>query len=313
MDHYVAEPAGASGPVPDVTATAIDYASRARFFSVEDGFNIKRPRLHPSVFAEERDRALCATTPTSATHLDNSAALGLGSAATTPLLLASYLTIQEGAALETSPRASGEVYVVLRGSGSTEKGKHAITWEQGDIFCLPGGAPPTTHNASDHAVLYSVSDEPALRFLGVGAPDEDEAAIAPVLYNRDILRQKLDELRRRELPADAPGRALNLSSVATEALRTCLPALTLTFNLIPPGERQRPHVHSAAALVLVLNQGGCHSVIGGRRLDWSDNAVVVTPAGEVHSHENAGDWALALIVQDGGLHYHCGTMGFAFA
>lgn len=305
MDHRAAELIEAN--------TAAEYVSRARFFSVEDGFNIKRPRLSPTLFTKERDRAHHPMTPTSVTHLDSSAALGLGSAATTPLLLASYLTLQTGAALETSPRASGEIYVALRGSGWTRKGKHAIAWEQGDIFCLPGGEPSTIHNARDHAVLYSVNDEPALRFLGVRAPHEHDAAIEPVLYGRDILKQKLDELRRRELPADAPGRALNLSSVATEALRTCLPALTLTFNLVPPGERQRPHVHSAAALVLVLNQGGCHSVIGGKRLDWSDNAVVVTPAGEVHSHENAGDWALALIVQDGGLHYHCGTMGFAFA
>jgi gentisate 1,2-dioxygenase len=100
-----------------------------------------------------------------------------------------------------------------------------------------------------------------------------------------------------------------------EALKTCLPSMTLTFNLVPPGGRQRPHRHDAAALVLVLRQGRCHSVIGDQRLDWSDHAVILTPAAEIHSHENAeeGPWALALIVQDGGLHYHARTMGFSFA
>jgi hypothetical protein len=40
---------------------------------------------------------------------------------------------------------------------------------------------------------------------------------------------------------------------------------------------------------------------------------MVTPPTSVHSHHNRGDglgtW---LIVQDGGLYYHCRTMGFRF-
>ena len=47
------------------------------------------------------------------------------------------------------------------------------------------------------------------------------------------------------------------------------------------------------------------------RKDWEQFVTMVTPPGSVHSHHNNGgvlaNW---LIVQDGGLHYHCRTRGF---
>lgn len=136
-----------------------------------------------------------------------------------------------------------------------------------------------------------------------------------MLYPKEMTDLRLQDLQARTLSPDAPGRALNLSSMAMEGLKTCLPSITLTYNLVAPGDAQRPHRHNAAALVLVLQPGQCHSTIGGKRLEWSRNAVVLTPARDVHTHQNAavGPWALALIAQDGGLHYHARTMGFAFA
>jgi gentisate 1,2-dioxygenase len=223
--------------------------------------------------------------------------------------------VNGGERLKTFRRATGEIYVVLCGRGRSIKADDEITWREGDIFCLPGGEAPTEHEADVTATLYHVSDEPALRFLGADAPKPGEAPIKGVLYPQAMTDARLHDLQMRVLPPDAPGRALNLSSAGMESLRTCLPSMTLTFNLVAPGDRQRPHRHNAAALVLVLRQGQCHSVIAGQRLDWSDRAVILTPATEVHTHENAedGSWGLALIVQDGGLHYHARTMGFSFA
>ena len=41
---------------------------------------------------------------------------------------------------------------------------------------------------------------------------------------------------------------------------------------------------------------------------------MITPPADLHSHHNEGDRvALFLIVQDGGLYYHCRTMGFSYA
>jgi gentisate 1,2-dioxygenase len=55
-------------------------------------------------------------------------------------------------------------------------------------------------------------------------------------------------------------------------------------------------------------------MIDGKRVDWKPNAVMVTPPADVHSHHNNGDQTMTcLIVQDGGLYYHCRTMDFRYA
>lgn len=292
-----------------------ESVARARFFSVEEGFNIKRPRLEPRQFTTERDAAFRADARTSEILLDCAADLGLSHPATSPLLLAGYLRVNAGEKLTVSRVATGEIHVVLAGMGETRKGGDRVRWSGGDIFCLPGGEAPAEHIADDAAVLYHVCDAPALAFIGARAPGPGAAPIKAVHYPYALVAEQLAGLRRRQLPPDAPGRAVNLSSAEMDRLKTCLPSMTLTYNLVPSGDVQRSHSHNATALVLVQRPGRCRSVIGGRPFDWSENAVILTPATEVHSHANAADadWALALIVQDGGLYYHARTMGFAFA
>jgi len=89
-------------------------------------------------------------------------------------------------------------------------------------------------------------------------------------------------------------------------------SLTLTLNTLLPHENQRAHRHNAAAITLVLQGDACHSRIAGEARDWRWHNALVTPPGEPHSQQNAGDLqARCLIVQDGGLHCHARTMDFA--
>lgn len=290
------------------------YTERALFFSVEEGFNIPRPRLEPRVFQPELERAFAGTTPTSLIPLDTSDVLLTEPPATTPLMLARYARIRPGGTLGWVCGGSGEFYCVLQGAGRSRQGTDAITWSAGDVFCLPGGV-PVCHDADEDSVLYTVSNEPELRFERAEPPRAGEAPLEAVHYPAAMIDSQLAMLEARTMGPDTPGRAVNLSSRRMARHRTALPSLTLTLNAIMPGERQRPHRHNAAALVLVLRAGACASTIDGRRLAWRDHAVVLTPPGDVHTHANdpTGDTALALIVQDGGLHYHCRTMGFGFA
>jgi len=295
-----------------LTATATAAAGRARFLSAEDGFNIVRPRQVPHRFDTEC-RAAFAAEQSCVVALDQSHALELPWQATTPLLLSQYVRLTTGAPLALSVSATSEVYVVLKGQGSSEKGEDRIDWHSGDVFCLPGGGIPTLHMADD-AVLWMVCDEPALRFLGAAPPNVGHAPIDAVHYPAESIRAELDGLRHRKLPPTAAARAMHLSSTKVASARTCTPALTVTFNLLGPGERQTPHRHNAVALNLVLDAGGCRSVIEDEEMVWIDNTMLVTPPGDMHEHFNApaGDWALVLIVQDGGLYYHCRTMGFGY-
>jgi len=295
-------------------ATKSVQEARARYLPLEEGFNVKRPHVAPRVFAEEREHAFDPATPTGFVTLDQSDRLQTAFPATLPLMLARYLRIRAGETIRTRLKASGEVYVVLAGSGRTQQDQERIEWRRGDIFLLPGGI-ETAHRAGvEDAVLYMVSDEPLLAFERLEPPARGSAPVAATHYAAADIQEQLEQLCARPIFDDTAGRALNLSSASMETSRTCLPSLTVTFNAVLPGESQRPHCHNAAALVLVLQQGGCRSMIDGQRFDWRDHVVVLTPPQAIHSHRNdGGDLALALIVQDGGLYYHCRTMGFAFA
>jgi gentisate 1,2-dioxygenase len=110
-----------------------------------------------------------------------------------------------------------------------------------------------------------------------------------------------------------PGKSINLGNVALESSRTTTPSFTLALNSLLPGEAQRGHRHNAVAVTLVLAGERCYSLIDGDRADWEPNTVMITPPTAFHSHHNDGnELALFLIVQDGGVYYHCRTMGFSY-
>lgn len=287
------------------------YVRRGRFVSVEDGFNIKRKPLEPETFEAERAAAFQAETPTGPILLDRSRILDTAWPATTPMMLASYLRIRAGEELRTRFICGGAIHVVLQGSGTWQAGGDTFAWQRGDIFILPGGI-QSTYRATDDSVVYCITNEPLFAFERIAAGATSQ--VAPVLYPAARIAEQIDVLARKVMMPETPGRAVNLSSDALATEKTALSSLTATFNLVLPGEWQRPHKHCAAALVLVLQAGGCHSNIGGKRLDWRPNAVVLTPPLEPHTHRNEGNEpALAFIVQDGGLHYYARTMDFSFA
>jgi gentisate 1,2-dioxygenase len=298
-----------------MTTNRSAHAAHARFLSVEEGFNIARPPLEPISFGQAGERAVDPAQPSGFILLDQSHVLQTPFPATTPLLLAKFLRIRPGDCVPTSAKASGEIYCVVRGVGCTRWGNERLDWRAGDVFCLPGGI-ALSHRAApgEDGVLFVVTDEPALAFSHLVAAAPGAAPIVPVHYPAELLAEQVSALCKREMGPGAAGRALFLTSSAMARQRTCLPWLTLTLNVVLPGERQRPHKHNAAAIVFVMQEGSVRSRIAGREFPWHRNAVLITPPNAVHAHENDGsEPAIALIVQDGGLHYHCRTMGFEFA
>ena len=132
-------------------------------------------------------------------------------------------------------------------------------------------------------------------------------------YPVDEIRRHLEGILRLPPTPAMPGKAVNLGSQALERQRTVMPSFTLALNSLPPGEAQRAHRHNAVAVTLVVEGDRCYSMVDGTRVDWHRHAAMITPPGDLHSHHNEGDGlALFLIVQDGGLHYHCRTMGFSY-
>jgi gentisate 1,2-dioxygenase len=218
--------------------------------------------------------------------------------------------------LSTAFGASAEIYHVIRGSGTTTADGAgdgvSIAWQAADTFCLPGGA-PARHTAAADTVLWISTNEPQLTFEGLRPPGPGAAPIRPVLYPMAEIRRRLLEVYLDPRGAAMPGKSVNLGNAALEGSRTTTPTFTLALNSLLPGEAQRGHRHNAVAVTLVLAGEGCYSLIDGERVDWEPHTVMITPPTAFHSHHNDGkELALFLIVQDGGVYYHCRTMGFSF-
>jgi gentisate 1,2-dioxygenase len=289
------------------------YTANARYLTSLDGFNIKHPAVPAHVFRAERDRALAPSAPTGLVPLDLSPILGLDYPATTPFILSRYARIRADETLTTAFRASTELYYVIRGSGTTWiAGEEPLAWQVADTFCLPGGA-TTQHTAAEDAVLWITTNEPQLQFESLEPPAPGKAPIQPALYPMAEIRRRLLGVYLDPRGAAMPGKSINLGNVAMESSRTTTPSFTLALNSLLPGEAQRGHRHNAVAVTLVLAGERCYSLIDGERADWEPLTVMITPPAAFHSHQNDGnELALFLIVQDGGVYYHCRTMGFSY-
>lgn len=290
------------------------YTRRARYFDSSNAFALKYPPVPCHQFLAERDRAFDPATATAVIALDLSDRLGTDFAATTPLILTRYLRIRAGDTLDTRLKASGELYYVITGSGETQSGADRIAWGAGDVFCLPGGG-ASTHVAGDaDCVLWLITNEPQLAFEHLEPPSPENAVTGTVHYPAAEIAHQLQRVGEKLKGQKAAGLALVFSSAEQARSRNVLPSLTLAVNQLPPHDFQRPHRHNSAAVTLCIQGKSCYSLIGGKRVDWQQHAVMVTPPGDVHSHHNDGDEQMTcLIVQDGGLYYHCRTMGFEFA
>ncbi|MGH6914279.1 MAG: hypothetical protein ACREH3_11310, partial [Geminicoccales bacterium] len=257
------------------------YTERARFFDSSNAFNLSYPPVPCHQFLEERDRALDPATGTALIPLDLSDRLDIDFAATTPLMLTRYVRIRAGDRLALRLKASGELYYVIAGSGSSSKAADTIQWGPGDVFCLPGGGETAHVAGAEDCVLWLITNEPQLAFEHLEPAPPDHAVTGAVHYPADEIRQQLARVQDKLSGKKIAGLALIFSSAEQARRRNILPSLTLAMNQLPPGDFQRPHRHNSAAITLNIRCKGCYSMIDGQRVDWKPHAVMVTPPAAV--------------------------------
>lgn len=289
------------------------YAERGRYFDSLSAFNRKLAPVPVWQFTAEAEAALAPATATAMIACDLGPQMGLDFAATTPLVLARYVRLRAGERLDTELRASALLHYVIAGAGVSRQGGGEIVWRAGDIFCFPGGEACEHQAGEEDCVLWQVTDEPALAFAGLRPPPVAESPVEAVHFPAADIGREMLRVREALAGSEAAGIALIFSSAAQEASRNISPTLALAMNQLPPHGAQAAHRHNSVAVSLALPGPQCHSLVDGERLDWHPYVTGTTPPGLVHSHHNDGEaWANWLIVQDGGLHYHCRTMGFAY-
>ena len=301
-------------PAQRASAPKTQAEKRALYFNTGNAFNLKLPVVPDISFTDEPARALDPKTPTGLIACDRSSQMGMQFPATTPLVLARYGRIRAGETLKTQFVASGVIFYVITGSGSTVCGDERIAWNPGDVFILPGGVELKHAAGSDDAVLWIVTNEPQLSFENLQAPAQGQAPTDAVHFPGDEIWRQIDRLYEVGRGNDIAGSALIFSSTKQEGIRNVLPTLTVAMNSLPAGATQRPHRHNSVAVSLVIEGEGCYSTIDGRRKDWAPWATTITPPTSVHSHHNGGGkLAKFLIIQDGGIYYYTRALGFEFA
>lgn len=295
-------------PMQHPRAPASAAQARARFFNSGNAFNVKLPAVPAQLFAPPQAGRF------GVFDCDQSRALGCGFAATTPLMLARYVRIAaRDALLPLDVCATGAVWYVISGSGRLAGGADSLAFGAGDVFLLPGAMGYRLEAGAEGALLWTVGNEPQLAFERAQPAPLAKATIDAVHYPAQEIERQFALIFSTATRDETSGRALIFSSDRQAAARNLTPTLTLSFNTLEPGTHQRSHRHNSAAITLVVQGEGCHSVVGDEVCPWQPWSTLVTPPGAPHSHHNTGTHgARFLIVQDGGLHYHARTMGFEF-
>jgi gentisate 1,2-dioxygenase len=294
-----------------------DWSADALTFEYGSAADPRLPQLPFAVFPAGEHQS----GPTREITWDLSAALGTDWQATAPGLLASFLRILPGESLETRAHASSQMFYVIRGQGSTSSHHGRLAWSRGDVFVMPGGI-ALAHEAAADSALYAVSDEPLLRFLGA---DPREERFRPTLHSAAALAAELRRVNDEPGAAQRNRNGLLLANTAAPLTRTLTHSLWALYNELPRGVVQKPHRHNSVALDLCIAAApGTYTLIGASldaeqriadpvRMDWQPGAAFATPPGLWHSHHNeSGEDALVLPVQDAGLHSWLRTLDIRF-
>ena len=297
----------AANLVPSALET--QSAQRALYWSAANNFQQLQPDVPSHVFTAERDRAVDPGTGTALIDLDLSDRLGLGYPATVPNLLARYVRVARRDAVDFEHLSSGEVYYAIEGSGAATKNGETIAWSEGDVFVLPGGGGTRIRANDADALLWMVSDEPVMAYFGVERAESDGDAVH---YPAEATAREMAQIHARVDDGTQSGKAVLFTRAGLETTHLATPTVAFAYNSLPPGDDQPPHRHNAAALTLCIRGEGVHSMVDGRKVDWQDRAVMVTPPSALHSHHNRGpEMMYSVVAQDGGVFYNARTLGYA--
>jgi gentisate 1,2-dioxygenase len=179
------------------------------------------------------------------------------------------------------------------------------------------------HHTESEASFYWVHDAPLLRYLGVTATEE---RFHPTVFEHSKAAAKLQQIANDPVTSQANRVSVLLANSNFPQTRTVTHTLWAMFGLLPKGKVQYPHRHESVALDFVIScKPGCYTMIGteldstgmiknGHKENWISGASFITPAGYWHSHHNeSGEDAHVLPIQDAGLHTYLRTLDILYS
>ena len=266
---------------------------------------------------------------------DNREYMEMDYPATSPSLLCSFIKIKEREKINTQSKATSQLFYVINGSGFStiyrkEGNRQTIDWKQGDLFvvpCIENGETNMKHDAIESSALFWVTDDPLLNYLGV-IPSVPKFDIT--FFSKEFLWGKLKDIREENEALNLNRLGILLGNEATEnSTKTITHTLWSLLNVLPAYTFQKPHRHNSVAIdfcILANNDSSCIYTLIGEELEedgtiknpmkcyWETGSVFITPPGLWHSHHNeTGEDAYVLPIQDAGLHTYLRTLNIQFA
>jgi gentisate 1,2-dioxygenase len=141
---------------------------------------------------------------------------------------------------------------------------------------------------SDHAKRFEFPDgrpDPAVLVDRSGRPVTEYRPLRPVLVKRAQIEAEIERL------AEGPFRGSRRTTIVHPALmgsHSLYPAVSVSLNVLLPGERTRPHRHNSSVVNFGIRGRG-RSIIGGRTIDWGQYDTFSTPPWAIHQHVNDTD------------------------
>lgn len=118
-----------------------------------------------------------------------------------------------------------------------------------------------------------------------GRPVNQTRPLKPILIPKAQIDAEIERL------ATGPFRGSRRSEIVNPVLQnsgSLYPAVTVSLNVLLPGERTRPHRHNSSVVNFGI-QGSGKAVIGGREINWGEYDTFSTPPWMVHQHINDSD------------------------
>ncbi|CAN5397475.1 hypothetical protein BH10ACT3_BH10ACT3_08800 [soil metagenome] len=314
-------PGAAPGALSVGTATE-DWSGDARYFEYSRAANPVGAGITSKVPMRQFPASLHQAEGSGVSVLDLSEDLHTPWPATSPALCASFLRIQAGESYSTAAVATSQLFYVLSGAGSTDVDGQSLEWGEGDVVVLPMSA-SVDHHARARTVMYWVTDEPLMRYLGVSP---SETRFVATRFPADRIRHELDLIEHDPRALDRNRLSVLLATAPQTQTLTVTHVLWAMFGLLPVDAVQRPHRHQSVALDLIVDcEPCCYTFVGASldadgeivrptRVDWEPGGAFVTPPGLWHAHYNeSGVPAHLLPVQDAGLHTYLRSLDIRFA
>ena len=286
---------------------------RAIWNTPENAFDWSWPKVPRHQFLIEKYKAYDFDGKSLLIPLDISDTLKTKYIATTPSILARYIRINSKKNLSHILKASGEIYYVLEGNGSSRNGYDTIDWTKGDVFCFPGGKETFHSSLSENSILFLVTNEPLLCFEKLSPTLENNSNILASHWPYEKTVSFLEDRFKKPKTEETSGVAVLFSTEETLPSRNTIPSINTSINTLEAGGDQRPHRHNGVAITLAIEGEKVYSMIEDEKLDWKNGVAQITPASELHSHHNRGSKRMmSFVVQDEGLHWYLRTVGFSW-